>query len=471
MTTWLLVGVFITGYVAIALEHSIGINKAGSALATGVACWTIYALSVSGQLPGEALLTAESVPDWFSVKLAYEQSGQASAHAEAHAADSKLAFEYLLDGQLLHALGEISGILFFILGAMTIVELVDAFEGFQVITDRIAAKSKVGLLWILSLLAFFMSAVLDNLASTIVMVSLARKLVSDRETRWFFAGMIVCAANAGGAWSVIGDVTTTMLWISGKLSPLAVMGQLIVPSLVCLVVPLFVVSFKLRGTVERPVQETGAGKKNLERWQIQLMFWLGLACLIAVPVFKTLTHLPPYMGMLLSLSCIWFVAEIVRRDLDDTTRSSTHVIEVLQRIDTSSILFFLGILLAVECLASVGLLETLARNLDSMVGNQSMIALLIGFLSSAVDNVPLVAASIRMYDFPQDHGFWQFLAYCAGTGGSCLIIGSAAGVAAMGLERIDFMWYLRKISFWAVLGYLSGAGTYLAMIWSQSTGS
>ncbi len=511
MAIWLIVGVFVAGYAAIALEHSIGLNKAGSALATGVICWAIYALSVNGQLPGPALLTNEQVPEWFQIKIALEDNGRAheslqygsvehssslppveptGSDHENHSADfmrflesiqksstqagdtqidapaavhGNLASEYLLEEQLLHALGEISGVLFFILGAMMIVELVDAFEGFKVITDRIQATSKVKLLWIFSMLTFFMSAVLDNLASTIVMISLARKLISDSETRWFYAGMIVCAANAGGVWSVIGDVTTTMLWIAGKLSPLAVVTHLFVPSLVCLLVPLIVVSFKLRGDVERPANTNGSEHKNLKPWQIQLMFWLGLLCLLAVPVFKTITHLPPYMGMLLSLSVIWFVAEVMRRDFDDTTKSSTHVLEILQRIDTSSILFFLGILLAVECLASVGMLERLARSLDATVGNQSVIALLIGLLSSAVDNVPLVAGGIRMYDFPKDHRFWQFLAYCAGTGGSCLIIGSAAGVAAMSLERIDFIWYLKKISLWAVLGYLSGAATFLVM--------
>ncbi len=511
MVIWLIVGVFVAGYAAIALEHSIGLNKAGSALATGVVCWTIYALSVNGQLPGPALLTNEQVPEWFQIKIALEDRGQSHEslqygsveHAstlppaqpaanlhQTHSEDfirflesiqksdqdignppseasvvehGNLASEYLLEEQLLHALGEISGVLFFILGAMMIVELVDAFEGFKVITDRIQATSKVKLLWIFSMLTFFMSAVLDNLASTIVMISLSRKLISDSETRWFYAGMIVCAANAGGVWSVIGDVTTTMLWIAGKLSPMTVITHLFLPSLVCLLVPLIVLSFKLTGIVERPINTHGSEHKNLKSWQIHLMFWLGLFCLLAVPVFKTITHLPPYMGMLLSLSLIWFVAEVMRRDFDDTTKSSTHVLEILQRIDTSSILFFLGILLAVECLASVGMLERLARGLDATVGNQSVIALLIGFLSSAVDNVPLVAGGIRMYDFPKDHRFWQILAYCAGTGGSCLIIGSAAGVAAMSLERIDFVWYLRKISLWAVLGYLSGAATYLAM--------
>ncbi len=485
MVIWLIVGVFVAGYAAIALEHSIGLNKAGSALATGVICWTLYALSVNEQLPGPALLTDAGVPDWFRAKVAAEDRGQPyeslpygavehqvnvsimqpsdAAFESTETEHASLASEFLLEEQLLHALGEISGVLFFILGAMMIVELVDAFEGFKVITDRIQATSKVKLLWIFSILTFFMSAVLDNLASTIVMVSLARKLVSDRETRWFYAGMIVCAANAGGVWSVIGDVTTTMLWIAGKISPVAVVTHLVVPSLVCLLVPLIMISTKLTGDVERPVLSNESESKNLKLWQIHLMFWLGLACLLAVPLFKTITHLPPYMGMLLSLSVIWFVAEVLRRDFDDTTKSSTHVLEILQRIDTSSILFFLGILLAVECLASVGMLERLARSMDTAIGSQSVIALMIGFLSSVVDNVPLVAGGIRMYDYPKDHGFWQFLAYCAGTGGSCLIIGSAAGVAAMSLERIDFVWYFRKISLWAVIGYLSGAATFLVI--------
>jgi Na+/H+ antiporter NhaD/arsenite permease-like protein len=397
---------------------------------------------------------AQSEPEWFE----REKATKIAAGIEVD--ESELARDYAIEGQLSHTLAEIAGILFFLLGAMTIVEMVDAFEGFSIITDRIRSNNKLQLLWVISFLTFFMSAVLDNLTTTIVMVSLVKKLVKDQKTRLFFAGMIVCAANAGGAWTVIGDVTTTMLWIKDKVSVVEVAVRLFVPSLICFVVPLIIVSTYLRGNIDRPEDELTEHRVSIAPIWKNLLFLIGVLGLLAVPVFKLVTHLPPFMGMLLSLSVLWIVAEIIRRDLDSVAKSSTHVVEILRRIDTSSILFFLGILLAVGALASTGILNELAKGLDKYVGNLDMIALIIGLLSSVVDNVPLVAAGIEMYDFEKDHGFWQFLAYTAGTGGSCLIIGSAAGVAAMGLEKIDFMWYLRNITPLALIGFFSGAAAY-----------
>ncbi len=449
--TILICTVFVVAYTAIAFEHNLHINKAAPALFAGVVCWTIYVVNASSFLP-EA-----NVPEWFKQEVAAEHPATEDAAGEqGHISISQ---QYAIEGQLNHTLAEIASVLFFLLGAMTIVEMVDAFEGFSIITDRIRSNHKLQLLWVISFLAFFMSAVLDNLTTTIVMISLVRKLVKDEKSRLFFAGMIVCAANAGGAWTVIGDVTTTMLWIKDKISVSEVAIRLFVPSLVCFLVPLILVSLFMRGNVERPEEDHESRIEIAPFWK-NLLFAIGVLGLLSVPVFKLLTHQPPFMGMLLSLSVLWIAAEIVRNDLDTATRSSTHVVEILKRIDTSSILFFLGILLAVGSLASTGILKGLALQLDQSVGNIDLVALIIGLLSSIVDNVPLVAAGIEMYDFPRDDNFWQFLAYTAGTGGSCLIIGSAAGVAAMGLERISFIWYLKNITPLALIGFFSGAAAY-----------
>lgn len=418
--------VFVVGYAAIALEHPLRIDKAAAALGTGVLCWTIYAM-IGG-----------------------------TEDAEHRLAES---------------LGEISGILFFLMGAMTIVELVDAFEGFAPITSRVRITSRLGLMWTVSLLTFFLSAVLDNLTTTIVIVSLLKKLVADRNDRLRLAGLVVLAANSGGAWTVIGDVTTTLLWIQGRINPLNVMIDLIVPSLVCMVTPLLILTPFTRGHVTRPARRRGEeggaegaphapGSIPVSR-QFAIL-GLGLAGLLAVPVFKAVTHLPPFMGMMLSLSVIWLGAEILNHGLPPHIRSGTQVVQVLRRIDLASVLFFLGVLLAVSCLGAVGVLDQLAVTLDKVIGNRTAIAMLIGVLSSIVDNVPLVAAGIEMYDLPAGDPFWTMLAYAAGTGGSCLIIGSAAGVAAMGLERIDFIWYFRNISLLALIGYLAGAATAIA---------
>ena len=437
---------FVVGYIVIALEHPLHIDKAATALFIGAGCWALYILGI------DVLMPVERIPEQFRAEMAAH-----GGHAEGH----ELALHYALEGQFLPLIGEIAYILFFLMGAMTIVELVDAYEGFSIITDRIKSRNKVKLLWTVSALTFFLSAVLDNLTTTIVMVSLMKKLARDREKGLFFCGMIVIAANAGGAWSVIGDVTTTMLWIADKISTLEVMRALILPSLACMILPLIIASLMLKGEVDRPDKPVGHHDKTLKPWHSNLFLALGFAGLIFVPVFKAVTHLPPFMGMMFSLSVIWIISEFVKHDLDEATRSSTNVVGVLKKIDTASILFFLGILLAVGTLQSAGVLRQVAGWLSDNVGNMQVVALIIGLLSSVVDNVPLVAAGIGMYDFPRDDTFWLFLAYCAGTGGSCLIIGSAAGVAAMGLEKIDFLWYIKRVSLWALVGYLGGAGVFV----------
>ncbi len=435
--------VFVIGYLAIALEHPIRINKAASALFIGMVCWTLYVLDA------DRLIPSESVPGWFSAKVGGE-------HPE------HLNREYLLDGQLVHAIAEIAQILFFLMGAMTIVELVDAHEGFAIITNRIGTKNKSTLLWIVSWLTFFLSAVLDNLTSTIVMVSLLRKLVHDTDLRKMYVGMVIIAANAGGAWTVIGDVTTTMLWIKQKIGTVEVMQELFLCSVACLLVPLIVLSRYLKGDLPPALHSSRhSDGKNIQPWHQALFLTLGLAGLLSVPIFKAITHLPPFMGMLLALSVLWIVGELVSHTMDEKTRTSTGVMAVLKRIDMSSILFFLGILMAVGALGATGTLDNLAMWLDTAVGNHSIIAIIIGLVSAIVDNVPLVAAGIEMYTMPENDHFWMMLAYCAGTGGSCLIIGSAAGVAAMGLEHIDFMWYARKIAPWALLGYFAGIFVFL----------
>ena len=433
-----ILAIFVLGYLAIALEHTLHINKAASALVTGVVCWALYILNL------QQLLPADSIKPWFVEKAALDQV-------------SNLPLHFVVEEQHLHLTGEIASILFFLMGAMTIVELVDAHEGFAIVTSRIRARKKSSLLWIVGLLTFFMSAVLDNLTTTIVMVSLLRKLVADRDDRLRYVGLVVIAANAGGAWTVIGDVTTTMLWIKHKIGTMEVMESLFLGSMTCLLVPLVGMSYFMKGELGAIPKSDEHFDKNIQPWQQWLMLILGLIALVSVPVFKTVTHLPPYMGMMLSLGILWIVAELISHTMDEATRSSTGVLAVLQRVDMSSILFFLGILLAVGSLGAMGTLHQAAEYLDQLLPSREIVALAIGLVSAVVDNVPLVAAGIEMYKVPMNDEFWMLLAYCAGTGGSCLIIGSAAGVAAMGLERIDFIWYLRRIAPWALVGYLSGA--------------
>ncbi len=436
--------VFVLGYLAIALEHPLRINKAASALFIGIVCWTLYILDA------DRLIPADAIPSWFSAKMG-------GAHAE------HLNREYLLDGQLIHAISEIAQILFFLMGAMTIVELVDAHEGFAIVTNRIKAKKQNTLLWIVAWFTFFLSSVLDNLTTTIVMVSLLRKLVHDSDLRKMYVGLVIIAANAGGAWTVIGDVTTTMLWIKQKIGTVEVMQELFLCSVACLLVPLIVLSRYMKGDLPPALESSRhSGDKNIQPWHQVLFLMLGLGGLLSVPIFKAYTHLPPFMGMMLALSVLWIISELVSHTMDEQTRTSTGVMAALKRVDMSSILFFLGILMAVGALGATGMLGSLAQWLDQSVGNHSIVAIIIGLVSAVVDNVPLVAAGIEMYTLPENDHFWMMLAYCAGTGGSCLIIGSAAGVAAMGLEHIDFMWYARKIAPWALLGYFAGVIVFLA---------
>ena len=420
----LLILTFVIGYLAIAFEHPLKINKTATALLTGVLCWTVYIVS-------------ENNPD-------------------------------AVLGELSHHLASVSEILFFLLGAMTIVELVDAHDGFKLITDRITSRNRVKLLWLISFITFFLSAILDNLTTAIVMVSVLRKLIKNPDDRKLFAGVVIIAANAGGAWSPIGDVTTTMLWIGGQITPVNIMKTLLIPSLISLIIPLIYLTFKLKGSVRRGEDEEDSQEEVhelvIKTQNSVIMLLTGLGTLLFVPIFKTITHLPPYMGILLGLGVVWVVSEILHSEKDEEEKHPFTVSHALSKIDTSSILFFLGILISIGALESTHLLSGLAQWMDTTIGNQDVIVVAIGLASAVIDNVPLVAASMGMYDlasFPTDSKIWEFMAYCAGTGGSILIIGSAAGVAVMGMEKIDFMWYVRKISFTALIGYFAGVLAYL----------
>jgi len=413
--------IFIAGYTAIAFEHPLKINKTASALLTGVLCWVVYIMGNENK--------------------------------------------ELVSEQLYEHLGQISGILFFLLGAMTIVELIDAHDGFDVITAKITTTDKRTLLWIISFVTFFLSAVLDNLTTTIVMVSLLRKLITDKQTRMFFIGMVVIAANAGGAWTPIGDVTTTMLWIGGRITTGNIMIKLILPSLACLVVPLIFLSFRIKGKIENVVVTETKQANQTSKFERKLILSLGIGALIFVPVFKTITHLPPFLGILFGLGILWVVTEIIHQNKNEEDKDVYSVVHALRKADVPSVLFFLGILVAIAALESTHLLANLATYMDKTIGNINVIVISIGLLSAIIDNVPLVAATMGMYDlqtYPADHYFWEFIAYCAGTGGSCLIIGSAAGVAAMGMEKIDFFWYIKRIAGLALLGYFAGAFIYIA---------
>lgn len=440
--------VFVAGYLAIATEHTIKVDKTASAILTGVLCWTLYILNA------DTLVNLTSIPDWF-----VEQQAKKSEH--------DLLLSWVGHHQLLHFLGEISSILFFLMAAMTIVELVDSYGGFSIITRHIQSKSTIKLLWLISIIAFFMSSVLDNLTTTIVMISLIRKLLANSNDRWFFASMVVIAANAGGAWSPIGDVTTTMLWIGGQITALSIIESVFLPSLTCLVVPLLYLSWRLKNqTVPAPVNSSNAEENGITPLQRNVIFIVGMLGLLCVPIFKTFTHLPPFMGMLLSLSVLWIISELMHEDRDQAIDSGLHILTVLKRIDTPSVLFFLGILVAVAALEATGILGMVATGLNKNVGNINVIVFLIGLLSAVVDNVPLVAASMGMYDlatYPTDSTMWKYLAFATGTGGSCLIIGSAAGVAAMGMERINFFWYLKNFSGLALMGYVAGSAVYFLM--------
>ena len=428
MIITLMIIVFVLGYMAIALEHSIKVDKAASALIIGGLGWALYAFS-----------------------------GVDAHHINDH---------------LSHHLVDIAEILFFLLGAMTIVELIDAHEGFSIITDKITTNKRVALLWILSIITFFFSAALDNLTTAIVMAALLTKLIKDKEDLWMFAGMVILSANAGGAWSPIGDVTTIMLWIGGQVTAANIITSVFLPSVVCALVPLIYLTFRLKGEITRPIRvETKEHYLDpTTPFERNLIFYMGVAGLLFVPIFKTVTHLPPYVGILLSLGVLWLVTEILHRSKNHEQKSALSVIGVLKKVDVPTIFFFLGILLAVASLQSAGQLDIVATFLDKTFnGDIYIINIIIGLLSSIVDNVPLVAGAMGMYEiapmgeFAVDGKFWEFLAYCAGTGGSVLIIGSAAGVAVMGILKIDFIWYMKNISLLALMGYLAGAATYIFM--------
>ena len=417
-----LVIIFVIAYAAIALEQPIKINKSASALLGAGLLWTVYALSTND-------------------------------HS-------------MVGHQLSESLATTAQIVFFLIGAMTIVEVIDAHNGFEVITSRIKTTKLSSLMWLVGFVTFFLSAILDNLTTTIVMVSLMKKLLDKQEDRLLFAAMIVISANAGGAWSPIGDVTTTMLWIGGQITALAIIKGLIIASLVNLIVPLSVVAYNLKGKViVSPLKnEQNTSLLQNSNFERNIMFFMGLGVLVLVPAFKTITHLPPFMGVLFGLGFLWLVGDLVHRNKDDEEKQHLTLAHALMRIDMSSIVFFIGILLAVATLEHSHILNAVAQWLDQTIGRQDMIVTIMGLVSAIVDNVPLVAASMGMYDiaqYPPDSFLWEFIAYCAGTGGSILIIGSAAGIAAMGLEKIEFGWYVKKISLLALLGYFAGIAAYI----------
>lgn len=454
-----LIVLFFIGYLAIALEHPLRVDKTATALMLGMLLWIIYALGAEYIVP---LVDSESLK-------AYVAAHPTLADASLH----KQALSYVTDVRLVETLGDVTQTLFFLIGAMTIVELVDIHGGFTVITSQIKTRNKRSLLWVICAVTFLFSAVLDNMTTTIVMILLLRKIIEDQHERWLYAGMIVIAANTGGAWSPIGDVTTIMLWVKGNVTAMALIERVLLPSVVAMVVPLLIILPQLKGTIppfENPVDDPTHGMSHKERL---LIFCLGVGGLLFVPVFKSVTHLPPFVGMLFVLGALWLYTEIFYNGKRIERRKQHRLPQVIARIDMPSILFFLGILLAVGVLEAAGILSATAGWLDSEVHNVYAINVLLGIMSSIFDNVPLVAGVMGMYpiemgevtgyaaNFVQDGIFWEFLSYCAGVGGSLLIIGSAAGVIAMGLEKINFGWYLKKFTFAALAGYLAGCATYI----------
>ena len=438
----IIITIFVLGYLAITLEHNLKVDKLIPALTMMALIWAIMSLA---HLP------------------VFEVNTELKQLEPSH-----------LEEILLHHLGKTAEIIIFLLGAMTIVEIIDYFNGFYTIKNFIKTRSKKGLLWIFAILAFILSAIIDNLTATIVLITILQKVISARDTRLWFAGLIIVAANAGGAWSPIGDVTTTMLWIKGQITAAGIIKVLIIPSIFTLLAPLAILSFRMKGNVTRPVRVESADHYTdpTTPFERNFVFFAGVAGLIFVPIFKTVTHLPPFMGMMLSLGVLWLITDIIHRRKPSEVRHELSVLGVVRKIDTPSVLFFLGILLAVASLQSMGQLGDLAKALDASIGTDTeggvfAVSIIIGLLSSIVDNVPLVAAAMGMYEvtttglFMVDGVFWEFLAYCAGTGGSALIIGSAAGVAVMGLEKIPFGWYLKNISLLALVGYFAGAAVYI----------
>lgn len=448
----LIILIFIIGYLAIALEHNLKLDKLIPALAMMAVLWALVAFGI------------ETFPNWFDSGAHKLVDGFASFSVEEK--------RHLLEETLLHHLGKTAEILFFLLGAMTIVEIIDYFDGFATFKNYIKTKNKKKLLWIFAFLAFILSAIIDNLTATIVLITILQKIINDKNTRLWFAGLIIIAANAGGAWSPIGDVTTTMLWIGKKVTTLKLIEYLIIPSLLCMVVPVFIASFMkpFKGDIDTVITES----ENTKNKYSATMLYLGLGAIMFVPIFKTVTHLPPYVGMMLSLSVVGIFAEIYSRSQfsissvienegDDIVGFHSPVHKSLSRIEMPSVLFFFGILMAVAALESLGMLFLGAESLQAIIPNTDIVVMLLGVGSAVIDNVPLVAASMGMFQEPIDSHLWHFVAYSAGTGGSMLIIGSAAGVVAMGMEKIDFFWYFKKIAWLAAIGFIVGSLAFMGM--------
>ncbi len=446
----IIIAIFIVGYLSITLEHPLKLDKTVPALIMASLMWAVLAIAFHGG----SITIIDTHDHIFDASAGYTEE-----------------VEEGFVNTLLHHLGKTAEILVFLIGAMTIVEIIDLHKGFQILKDYVNTRNKKKLLWIVGVLAFILSAIIDNLTATIVLITLLRKLIPNKQSRLWFAAMIVIAANAGGAWSPIGDVTTTMLWIGKKVSTGGLISKLVVPSIICFVVPTLIVSYMtpFRGEIDADSDEE---QDNTRLLSSKAMLYLGLGAIVSVPVFKTVTHLPPYLGMMLALGVVWLVSEYIVPEKNFTPNRRDHyrTHHALARIEMSSILFFLGILMAVGALESlvvagseVGSLRYVAEGLDAAIPNQNLVIMMLGVASAIIDNVPLVAASMGMYNFPMDDYLWHFIAYAAGTGGSMLIIGSAAGVAAMGMERIDFIWYLRKVSWLAALGFVAGSVVYIAM--------
>ncbi|HMS97450.1 MAG TPA: sodium:proton antiporter NhaD [Saprospiraceae bacterium] len=445
MTTTIIL-LFVIGYLFIVFEHPLKLDKTVSALLTGSFMWAALSLGFHGG----------------SVDLI-------DSHGHIFSASGGMTeqLEEGFTGTLLHHIGKIAEILIFLIGAMTIVEIIDLHRGFEVLKGMVHTKSKKRLLWITGILGFILSSIIDNLTATIVLITLLRKLIKDPKERMWYAALIITATNAGGAWSPIGDVTTTMLWIGKKVTTAGLMEWLILPSIVCFIVPFAIASFLpvFKGDIDKTIHEDVKAERLLSS---RLILWLGLGGIVFVPIFKTVTHLPPYLGMMLSLGVVWMVSEYVHPE-EDFTHEKKHLYSAhraLSRIEISSILFFLGILLAVAALESnainnVGSLQYMAQSLEKAIPSRDIVVVLLGVLSAIIDNVPLVAASMGMFTDGIDSKVWHFIAFTAGTGGSMLIIGSAAGVAAMGMEKIDFIWYFKKISWLAALGFLAGVAVFL----------
>lgn len=448
----IIVIVFVLGYLAITLEHNLKIDKLIPAVAMMAICWALIAFGLDG------------FTTWFdSGKHALVDAFGSFAHEE------KL---HLMEETLLHHLGKTAEILFFLLGAMTIVEIIDHFDGFSTFKRYIKTKSKTRLLWIFSFLAFILSAIIDNLTATIVLITILQKIINDKNTRMWFAGLIIIAANAGGAWSPIGDVTTTMLWIGNKVSTDMLITYLVGPALICMVLPTLIASFTkpFKGNLENEIELKG--EEVHDTTYSSIMLYLGLGMILFVPVFKTITHLPPYVGMMLSLGIVCGFAEVFSTKkfklttLDDHSDDMGHhspVHKSLSKIEMPSVLFFFGILMAVASLESLGILFNFAEDLNTTIPNSDIVVMLLGVGSAVIDNVPLVAASLGMFQNELNDPIWHFIAFSAGTGGSMLIIGSAAGVVAMGMEKISFFWYFKKITWLALIGFVAGSLAFMAV--------